>query len=317
MRLGLDVFGGDFAPSVTLDSLQLLLPELATDTTLVLYGDEKLIGNYLTDRLPQYQNIELVHAPEIIGMGEKSTSTFQSKPNSGIVAGFRDLVNDKLDAFASAGNSGAMMVGAVNMVHTITGIIRPASGVLIPKVDGGYNILLDVGTNPDAKAEMLNQFGLLGKLYAEHVLQIENPKVGLLNIGAEENKGNNLLQTAHAIMKDSPYFQFIGNIESRDLFRQKADVIVCDGFTGNIVIKQIEAIYRLMEKRELLDSYFSRFNYELYGGSPIIGINKNVVIGHGISSPMAIKNMMLLARDIAASELNKKIIGAINDFTKN
>ncbi|MCK9448874.1 MAG: phosphate acyltransferase PlsX [Bacteroidales bacterium] len=316
MRLGLDVFGGDFAPQATLDSLKLLIPELTADTTIVLYGDEQHITNYLKNQFANQNGIEIVHAPDTIGMGDKSTKTFHTKPQSSIVKGFEDLTNDAIDVFASAGNSGAMMVGAVNAVNTIPGIIRPASCVPIPKISGGYNIILDAGTNPDTKAEVLYQYGLLGKLYAKHVLAIPNPRIGLLNIGEEEKKGNLLVQTAFQMMKDCPYFNFIGNIESRDLFRDKADVIVCDGFIGNIVIKQIEAMYRIMEKRNLLDDYFVRFNYELHGGSPIIGINKNLILGHGISNALAIKNMMLTARDIAFSGLNQKIKEAFKEIEK-
>lgn len=314
MRLGLDVFGGDYAPKVTLDSLQLLIPELSAETVVVLFGDEQQIRNHLDHGIIDSGMIEIVHTPEVIEMGDKPIKAFQSKPNSSIVVGFQHLAQGKIDAFASAGNSGAMMVGAVHMVNTIPGIIRPTSSVMIPKLNGGYNIILDVGTNPDTKPDVLYQYGLLGMLYAKHVLGVENPKVGLLNIGEEEKKGNLLVQSAYQLMVDNPYYHFIGNVEGRDLFGEKADVIVCDGFTGNIVIKQIEAMYRIMEKRKLLDDYFSRFNYELHGGSPIIGINGNVVIGHGISSTLAIKNMMLLARDITVSGLNEKIKVAIRDF---
>jgi glycerol-3-phosphate acyltransferase PlsX len=314
MRLGLDIFGGDYAPKVTLDSLQLLIPELSVETVVVLFGDEQQIRNHLDHGMIDSGMIEIVHTPDAIGMGDKPIKAFQSKPNSSIVVGFQHLAQGKIDAFASAGNSGAMMVGAVHMVNTIPGIIRPTSSVMIPKLNGGYNIILDVGTNPDTKPDVLYQYGLLGMLYAKHVLGVESPKVGLLNIGEEEKKGNLLVQSAYQLMVDNPYYHFIGNVEGRDLFGEKADVIVCDGFTGNIVIKQIEAMYRIMEKRKLLDDYFSRFNYELHGGSPIIGINGNVVIGHGISSTLAIKNMMLLARDITVSGLNEKIKVAIRDF---
>lgn len=314
MRLGLDIFGGDYAPKVTLDSLQLLIPELSAETVVVLFGDEQQIRNHLDHDTIDSGMIEIVHTPDVIGMGDKPIKAFQSKPNSSIVVGFQHLAQGKIDAFASAGNSGAMMVGAVHMVNTIPGIIRPTSSVMIPKLNGGYNIILDVGTNPDTKPDVLYQYGLLGMLYAKHVLGVESPKVGLLNIGEEEKKGNLLVQSAYQLMVDNPYYHFIGNVEGRDLFGEKADVIVCDGFTGNIVIKQIEAMYRIMEKRKLLDDYFSRFNYELHGGSPIIGINGNVVIGHGISSTLAIKNMMLLARDITVSGLNEKIKVAIRDF---
>ncbi|NOU48337.1 MAG: phosphate acyltransferase [Bacteroidales bacterium] len=316
MRLGLDVYGGDFAPVATIEGLGLLLTELPEGDCVVLFGDEQSILSQVDHNLIKSGRIEIVHAPEVIEMADSPTRAFQSKPNSSIVKGFDRLKSGDIDAFASAGNSGAMMVGSVHMINTIPGVIRPSSAVLIPKVNGGNTVILDVGTNPDAKSDVMYQYGLLGSCYAEDVFGINNPKVGLLNIGEEEKKGNLLVQSAFLLMKDSPDFNFIGNVEGRDLFGEKADVVVCDGFTGNVVIKQIQAMYRLMEKRGLLDDYFKSFNYELYGGSPIIGINKTVVIGHGISSALAIKNMMLLSRSIASSSFIEKLTVAISNCSQ-
>jgi glycerol-3-phosphate acyltransferase PlsX len=312
MRLGLDVFGGDFAPQVTLEGLVMLLAELPAEDCVVLFGDQSAILAQTNPQDIASGRIEVVHAPDIIEMGDSPTKGFQTKPDSSIVKGFEWLKAGKIDAFSSAGNSGAMMVGSVHAINTIPGVIRPSSAVLIPKVNGGNTVILDVGTNPDAKADVLYQYGLLGSCYAEYVFGIKNPKVGLLNIGEEDKKGNLLVQATFQLMKDSTDFNFIGNVEGRDLFGEKVDVVVCDGFTGNIVIKQSQAIYRIMEKRGLMDDYFKLFNYEVHGGSPIIGINKTVVIGHGISSPLAIKNMMMLSRNIAASSFIEKLTEAIS-----
>ncbi len=314
LRIGLDVAGGDFAPKVTLESLLLFDDEFTGTTTLVLYGDEGLINDFINQNPELRAFTEVVHAPQIVGMGEKPVRAFLSKPDSSIVKGFADLKNGKIEAFSSAGNSGMMMVGAVQVINTIPGVIRPASVVLIPKINGSFSLLLDVGTNPDAKYDVLFQYGFLGSVFASAVLGIENPKVGLLNIGEEEKKGNLLVQSAFSLMKEAAGYNFIGNVEGRDLFNDKTDVVVCDGFTGNIVIKQIEAMYRIMQKRGLADDYFQRFNYELQGGSPIIGINGNIVIGHGISSALAIKNMVLLSRHIAKSKLTQKINKAVKAF---
>jgi glycerol-3-phosphate acyltransferase PlsX len=154
---------------------------------------------------------------------------------------------------------------------------------------------------------VLYQFAVLGSLFAEHVYKIKNPKVALLNIGEEPEKGNLVSQAAHALMKDSKDFNFIGNVEGRDVFNDAADVIVCDGFTGNVVLKQAEAFYTMIRKRKIRDEYFDRFNYEIYGGTPVLGINSTVMIGHGISSDIAVKNMLLLCRDIANANLTEKI----------
>jgi glycerol-3-phosphate acyltransferase PlsX len=177
----------------------------------------------------------------------------------------------------------------------------------LPKESGNYSIILDVGTNADCKPDVLYQFGILGSLMAENIYKISKPRVALLNIGEESEKGNLVAQAAHALMRDSKDFNFIGNVEGRDLFNGKADVIVCDGFTGNIVLKQAESFYTMIKKRGRSDEYFDRFNYENYGGTPILGINSNVIIGHGISNEVAIKNMILLAKDVVESKLSEKI----------
>jgi len=209
------------------------------------------------------------------------------------------------------------MVGAMYSINNIQGVIRPSTLTAIPRENGGMNVMLDIGTNPDIKPDILYQFAILGSIYSQSVLSVKNPKVGLLNIGEEEEKGNLLCQSAFRLMRDSDDFNFFGNIEGRDLFKDKVDVIVCDGFTGNIVLKQIEAMYRLMVKRNLVDEYIKKFNYENYGGSPILGVNGSVVIGHGISSSKAIMNMVLLSKEIHEAKLTKKIKRAMNKYIQS
>lgn len=170
--------------------------------------------------------------------------------------------------------------------------------------------MLDVGANADCKPEVLAQFGVLGSIFAEAVYGISNPKVGLMNIGEEEEKGNLVSQAAFPLLKDQKNTNFIGNIEGRDLFNEKADVIVCDGFTGNVMLKLAETFYILTLKKGFKDEFFDRFNYEQYGGSPILGVNAPVIIGHGISSPEAIKNMILLSKTMIESKLVDKIKAA-------
>jgi glycerol-3-phosphate acyltransferase PlsX len=182
----------------------------------------------------------------------------------------------------------------------------------LPKEDGGVGLILDVGTNADCKPDVLYQFGMLGSILAKSVYKIDNPKVGLLNIGEEAEKGNLVSQAAHALMKDSTHFNFIGNVEGRDLFSKSVDVIVCDGFTGNVVLKEAEAFYSLIKRRGRSDEFFDRFNYENYGGTPILGVNSNVLIGHGISNAIAIKNMLLLSKDVILARLPEKIKEAFN-----
>ena len=245
-------------------------------------------------------------------MGEHAVKGIKQKTKSSISVGFHYLATGKIDGFASAGNTGAMFVGGFYSVKAITGIIRPCISSVLPKQNGGVGILLDVGANPDCKADVLYQFGILGSLFAQHVCGIEYPKIGLLNLGEEKTKGSMLTQAAYEIMEDSKDYNFIGNIEGRDLFEEDSDVIVCDGFTGNIVLKQSESFYNLMKKRGYDDEYFNRFNYENYGGTPILGLNKTVIIGHGISNEIAIKNMITLTKDVVEADLSTKIKEILN-----
>ena len=278
-----------------------------------MIGDETKIINELKLKGFDSSSFEIVHAPEVIEMGDHPTKALVKKPQSSISVGFQLLKNNKIDGFASAGNTGAMFVGGYMSVKPIAGVLRPCISSILPKEDGGVNVILDVGANADCKPDVLYQFGILGSLFAEHVCGIKNPKVGLLNIGEEESKGNMLTIAAHELMKDSADFDFIGNIESRDLFSEHSDVIVCDGFTGNVVLKQAEAVYELMKKRKINDEYFNRFNYENYGGTPILGLNKTVVIGHGISNEIAIKNMIVLTADVVEADLTNKILNKFNN----
>jgi len=200
-----------------------------------------------------------------------------------------------------------MLVGAMYTIRTIPGVIRPCITTAMPVLNGGVSILLDVGINSDCKPDVLYQFGILGSIMAEQIYKIDNPRVGLMNIGEEEGKGNLLTQAAHQLMKDSKEFNFQGNVEGRDIYLGEADVVVCDGFTGNVVLKQAEALFTLINKRGIKDEYFERFNYEIYGGTPVLGVNGNVIIGHGISSANAIKNMIKLSADTAEADLANRI----------
>jgi glycerol-3-phosphate acyltransferase PlsX len=250
-------------------------------------------------------------------MDEQPTKALVNKPESSISVGFRMLKHKEIHAFASDGSSGAMMVGSIYSVNTIQGIIRPSTPAYIPKENGGSSVLIDVGTNPDAKPDVMYQFGLLGSLFAENVLHVKNPRVGLLNIGSEEKKGDLITQSAFQLMKDAKDYNFVGNVEGRELFRDNVDVIVCDGFVGNIVLKQIEAMYRVMIKRGIKDTYLDRFNYENYGGVPILGINSTVLVGHGISSGNAICKMILMAKEVHDARLSQKIKHTLERYSIN
>jgi glycerol-3-phosphate acyltransferase PlsX len=312
MKIGIDVLGGDFAPDVNIDGASFALQELSQDVKIVLIGDKEQIESSLPRFNLDSSRIEIVHAPDVITMHDHPTRAIPQKPNSSISVGFDLLVKGELDVFASTGNTGAMLVGSIYKLNTIPGVIRPCITSTLPAIDGSKTILLDVGSNADCKVDVLYQFAVLGSLYSKSVYGVENPKVALLNIGEEETKGNLLTIAAHGMLAKSDEINFVGNLEGRDIFMGKADVIVCDGYTGNIVLKEAEGIYTLMRKRGIRDEYFDRFNYENYGGTPILGVKGNVIIGHGISNNMAVKNMILHSYEVANSKLSEKLNQAFN-----
>jgi glycerol-3-phosphate acyltransferase PlsX len=241
-------------------------------------------------------------------MNDSPTKAFTYKPNSSIASGFQLLGHGQINVFAGAGNTGAMMVGGLYFVKTIEGVIRPTILSLLPKQNGKYGIILDVGVNTDTRQDVLFQFGILGSLYMKYMYGIEEPKVGLLNIGTEAEKGNLITQAAYALMENTTKFNFIGNVEGYDLFSDKVDVVVCDGFTGNILLKSLEGFYKIIRKAGVRDPYLDTFDYEDIGGTPILGLNKAVVVGHGSASTKAIKNMILLAKSVVENDLCEEII---------
>jgi phosphate acyltransferase len=309
MKIGLDIMGGDFAPVEScLGVKQFLSSGTSPDVTLVALGPidilESMLGDVKSDRL------EFIDAPELVAMNEHPTKIFREKPQSSFTIGFGILAQGKIDAFISAGNTGAMLVGATMIIKPIPGVARPTIPTIVPYTNGNTAVLLDVGINADCKPENLEQFGVLGSNYAEHTYKITQPRVGLLNIGEEEGKGNLLAKAAFDLLKVNPHINFIGNIEGRDLFMDKADVIVCDGFTGNIVLKLSESIYHLFaEERGIKDEYLERFDHNKYAGTPVLGINKTVIVAHGISKADAFERMITQANDLAKSNLPETLKG--------
>jgi phosphate acyltransferase len=307
MRIGLDMMGGDYAPKEAVKGVELFLSNVSSEAHLVLIGDEIQLLSLLSDtRIPQ-SKYTIVKSTQVIGMHEHPTKALKEKQHSSIAIGFHLLREKKINAFISAGNTGAMMVGTLYTIKTIEGILRPTISTLIPREDGSTGILLDVGLNADCKAENLLQFAILGSLYAKNILKIAEPQVGLLNIGEEESKGNILSQAAYPLLKANSLIHFIGNVEGRDIFSNKADVIVCEGFTGNVVLKMAESFYDIAKMRQIKDDYIEQFNFENYGGTPVLGVAEPVIIGHGISGALAFKNMIKLAEEIIKCRLSEII----------
>jgi len=308
MNIALDMMGGDFAPEETIKGVKLFLSENSDPSVnLTLIGDIDQMSPHFEPGHADSQRIHLVHASDVIEMEEHPTKALKEKPQSSIAIGFHLLATRKTDAFISAGNTGAMLVGSLYSIKAINGVARPAIGAYMPRDNGKTSLLVDVGLNADCKPENLSQFALLGSLFAKYILNFDNPRVALINVGSEEGKGNILCQTAFPLLKENKQINFIGNIEGRDLLMGKAEVYVCDGFTGNIILKFAESIYDIVQNRKIKDEYFNRFNFEMYGGVPVLGVNKPVIIGHGISTAGAFNNMILMAKKMIDEEFIEKI----------
>ncbi len=304
MNIGLDMMGGDFAPLEAVVGLQQYLGATGTPANVFCIGDEQQVKPLLALHSIHQPTVVTVHAAQVIEMNEHPTKALKEKQQSSIAIGFHLLATGKIDAFISAGNTGAMLVGAMYSIKPIDGVQRPTIATVVPKLNGSTGLLLDVGLNADCKPEHLNQFATLGSLYAKDIMGIQNPTVSLLNVGEEEGKGNMLAQATYPLLKENTRINFIGNIEGRDLFFDKADVVVCEGFTGNIILKLAESIYDIAKERNLHeDAYMSRFHYENYGGTPVLGVNKPVIIGHGISNGKAFSNMIALAEKMVTSNI--------------
>ena len=307
IRIGLDMMGGDFAPLEAIKGVEAFFADKHDDVHLVLIGDEEKIRSHLPGHTIPESVYSIVHAPQVIEMHEHPTKALKEKQQSSIAVGFQLLATGKMDAFISAGNTGAMMVGALFSIKVIEGILRPTIGAYMPRENGSLGLLVDVGLNADCKPENLNQFAILGSLFAKHILKVDDPKVGLVNIGEEEGKGNILAQATYPLLKENSQINFIGNIEGRDILLDKADVLVCEGFTGNVVLKLAESIHEISNRRNIVDDYFQKFNFEKYGGVPVLGVAKPVIIGHGISHATAFKNMIRIAALMMKTDLTGKI----------
>lgn len=299
--------GGDFAPQEAINGIAQYLSDANNKAHLYLIGDEAQLQSLVIDYSLPSERFTIVHAPEVIGMHEHPTKALKEKKGSSITIGFHLLAKESIDAFISAGNTGAMLVGSLYSLKPLEGVLRPTISTIIPKENGSTGLLLDVGLNSDCKPEHLNQFAVMGSVYAQNILGIEFPRVALLNIGEEEGKGNLLAQAAQPILKSNPRINYVGNVEGRDILMDKADVMVCDGFTGNIILKLAESLYEITHSKNIQHEYLDRFNFENYGGTPVLGIAKPVIIGHGISKGQSFNNKILLAQKMIEKDVMQKL----------
>ncbi len=306
MRIALDAMGSDRAPAVEVEGAVGALLDQDSDVRVVLVGDRDRIEAELA-RFPDAprDRLEIHHASEVIEMGEAPATAIRRKRDSSIVVGVNLLKAGEVDAFISAGSTGAVMAASLVTLRSIPGVDRPPVGARIP-TNKGTCLAVDVGANVDCKAHQLVQFAQLGSVYAEDMLGIENPRVGLLNIGTEPEKGNEVVVEAYGLLEKTPHLNFIGNVEGREIVSGKCDVLVADGFVGNVMLKFYESVAGLitgMLKRELsdagvqldLDRIFRSLDYAGIGGAPLLGVNGVVIICHGGSPPLAIRNAIQVA----------------------
>ena len=312
IRIGIDAMGGDFAPENVILGVIDAYSHIDSDTKIFLIGNQEKIAEVCRHYGLDSGNFVVIHASQILGMGDHPVKAYMDKSESSLAVGFNKLVAGEIDAFASAGNTGAMLTGSVMTLKTLPGVLRPCISAQIPLADGKNMLILDVGLNPDAKPAMMYQFAILGSIYARTMMGIENPRVALLNIGAESKKGSVSAKEAYRLMSNTTEFNFVGNMEANSMFNGGiADVLVTDGFVGNICLKQAEGMYAMISRLGVNHPFFGRFNYEYYGGTPVLGVTAPVVIGHGVSTPIAIRNMILEAEKAVKNRLVEKLQNAM------
>jgi len=325
MRIALDAMGGDFAPRNTIEGAVLALKEYSYLEKLFLVGDAITVGTELKRLQFQDSRLEIFHASEVVNMRESAAKAIRQKRDASISRAVDLVKNNAAQAVVSAGHTGAAVAASVLKLRSLKGIERPAVAVLLP-TESKVFVLIDAGANPDSTAENLLQFAIMGAVFSEFVLGYKNPSVALMSIGEEDMKGNDVTKEAFKLLKASG-LNFRGNIEGNDLFEHPAEVVVCDGFTGNVVLKTSEAIAHAiftwlkhelvrtpvrMLGAKLAEGAFrtirKKTNYEEYGGMPLLGVNGICIIAHGASSPLAIKNAIRAACESIKHEINPHII---------
>ncbi len=330
-RIIVDAMGGDFAPrNVVIGALQAFNEN--KNFELFLVGKEKEIQNVISSAGLSFNKENILNADEVIEMGDHPTAAIKSKPNSSIVMGSKFVRDGKADAFVGAGNTGAMMAAATLIMGRIPGVGRPTIGAIMPSTSGVCN-LFDVGASVDSKPKHLLEYAIMGSIYTREMYGIERPSVGILSVGEEDTKGNEVSLAAFDLIKKTN-LNFKGNVEGNDILNGSVNVVVCDGFIGNVLIKFGEGILTLLKfkfkefagkglinklKMGLVKSAMKEilmdFNYEIHGGAPLLGVNGICIIGHGRSSELAIKNMVLKANEMYQKKLTKKFENAIKEFS--
>lgn len=329
--VAVDAMGGDFAPESPVSGA-IEAQKTNKNIKIILVGDEPKIREICKKENYDISQFEVVHADQVIEMSDSPTASLKSKPNSSIVVGAKLVKDGKAEAFISAGNTGAMMAASTLLIGRIKGIGRPTIGTPLPNEKGGSTFVFDAGASVDCKPVHLLEYALLSTIFLKELYGIENPSVGLLSVGEEEEKGNELTHATHQLLKNAP-INFIGNVEGRDILKGKSDIVVCDGFVGNIILKFAESMLgllkykfkayakrgfystlRVLMAKGTLKSALTGLDYQEYGGVPLLGINGISIIGHGSSTPKAIKNMILRANEMHQSDLILKFEEKLHEY---
>lgn len=335
IKVALDAMGGDFAPENELLGAISVFDDAKQSKNLeiVILGDEGKINNFLKDKNLSKVKYTIVPTTQVITMHDDPTESLKTKKDSSLYRGAEMAANGEVDAFVSAGNTGAMLATSTVLMRRIKGVSRPSIATFMPSDNETPTLLIDAGANVDCKPRFLYEFAVMGSVYTKQILGLKAPRIGLLSIGEEEKKGNEQVREAHQMIKEDKNLNFIGNVEGKDVMSGSCDVVVCDGFTGNVILKLAESFPKLVKSRfkqyadssvknkvlaasamPALKSVFSSFNYENYGGVPIIGVNGVSIVGHGKSSPVAIKNMILKAVETVEKQINAKIEIALSEI---
>ena len=320
--------GGDFAPRAVVAGAIDALKAAGSNVRVVLVGPQERIEEELSRVPAQGLSYEIVHAPEVVGMDDIPTVALKNKRNSSIAVGLTLQKEGKVHAFVSAGNTGAVMSASTIILGRLEGVGRPTIGAFLPS-EQGVCLLLDAGANVDCRPQHLLEFAIMGSIYASTMFQYRNPTVGLLNIGEEDTKGNELALEAHKLLQASK-LNFIGNVEGRDILKGRANVVVCDGFVGNVVLKFAESVLSLLKVRfrdyaekgllrklwvgmmyGTLKNILKDFDYQEHGGVPLLGVKGVSIIGHGGSTPKAIKNMILKAEGMVRKDITRRMQEAL------
>ena len=326
MRIALDVMGGDAGPSTTVAGALRAARELPIDVILV--GDQSIIEQHLSRYTNRPPNLSIVHASEVIGMDDAPVASVRKKKDSSINVGVKHVRDGKADAFVSAGNTGAVVSAATLLLGLLPGIERPGIGILLPGIEG-ETLLIDAGANIDPRPTHLLQYAQMGDAYVRYVLENPSPKVGLLNVGEEEAKGPDFIRQTYALL-EAAQINFIGNVEGHDIFRGTCDVIVCDGFVGNVALKTAEslayAIGQVLRRafnqspltrvgawlsRSAFQALRQEIDYAEHGGAPLLGVDGVCIIAHGSSSAKAIKNAIRVAYESTRHEIKRRVVDAV------